>query len=368
MEFLRIKKLKLGLARALGAGGVCMILSSPVLAYTQSTSTIPITGGVGGIKVELSQINASINKVNTSVNATKGEVSKITDLSDKSLLYSNTLDSLSNLGQYQTNFLAGNNLEQEYENNFNNWLNEQQCLSSVSFDQYNQYASSLSVSGRSYQGSSVCKPYIQELYNNVDKAFFSIMENVSSANLPPSYISNLKEKAFTSLKDSMISGDANSTEDSSNESLNVLSQLNAAKDSTSNSSNKEPALSKFSSSMIKSAKGNKRLTNELSSKLSVINTLVATVNKVQSSNNDKDRDNQQQIIKGLLAAQLNNGYLNKVKSANTVQLTRLLVINGIVNNYLQNQKLQALRNIESQNNASLLDQAAVLSTQIQHNK
>jgi hypothetical protein len=99
--------------------------------------------------------------------------------------------------------------------------------------------------------------------------------------------------------------------------------------------------------------------------LNVINNAVATVAKVKSSN--RNNDDQQASIQALLSQQLSQGYLQKLGKANTVQLTRIMVINGIVNNYLQNQKLQALHNIEKQNNASLLVQSAALTGKLVNN-
>ena len=61
-----------------------------------------------------------------------------------------------------------------------------------------------------------------------------------------------------------------------------------------------------------------------------------------------------------MKAQLNKGYFDNLKGANTPETLHVIALNGIMANYLMSQKNEKLKDIEQQNNVLLLAQAANL--------
>jgi hypothetical protein len=390
------KKVKL-IKLAFAILGCSLILGNGMAnAYqTQTTTPMGLNGGNGlaGIKDELIKINKDIlSGVTIASNATETK--------DTNSLYANTVNispynpnnlylsgsqySIAKLGENQNSDQYESDLGKKYQSDFDSWLTAQYCISQIDIGEYTK-------KDLLENSSEECRPYQQEVFALTDKNLSKILSYSNrlgvqggvalSQKQQISERLNQKRMAFASAKNQLLYqallGSNNFSSDDKLQAnkdnslapirdFDVMKALNLSKNENQPEQSQTPSLESFSNLWVKDAKGNKTVTPDLASKLSVINTLVATANKVQSSNSDND--SQQKMIKGLLAAQLSPDYLKDIKSANTVQLTRLLVINGIVNNYLQNQKLQALHNIEALSVSSSLDQAAVLSTQIQHNK
>ena len=352
----------------LGPGGIQQGAgSSEILYYLKQMNT-----SLTGIKGDVKDVGDSVNDGN--------KISmKATSTSDASNLYSDTVNtSINALGTFKQNY--SQSIIGDYQK-FDDEVNQISCYSQLRYLNFNDGPTS------SLQSSNTVDPDNVFFMGNSDygsgqsglsNGFTGSDQNnpcsteksnlVSKANDFMSKYKISKDSAFKLAKQYYIN-EAMGFGSYENKGMlfmkptNISSYSLLGKDSGNNLENFAKLW--LGRLVFTNPSAETGISGMLASNIKIVKNSLATVAKVKSSN--RNNDAQEDTIQQLLSQQLNTDYLKKISSSNVVQLTRIMVINGIVNNYLQNKRLKALQNIEEQNNASLLLQTAALTDTLTKN-
>ena len=360
----------------LGPGGIQQGAgSSEILYYLKQMNT-----SLTGIKGDVKDVGDSVNDGN--------KISmKATSTSDASNLYSDTVNtSINALGTFKQNY--SQSIIGDYQK-FDDEVNQISCYSQLRYLNFNDgptsslqssntvdpdnvffmgnsdYGSGQSGLSNGFTGSDQNNPCSTEKSNLVSKANDLIRNMSNEYKVSKSNSYKFKDNAFKLAKQYYINKAMGFGSYTNNGMLfmkptNISSYSLLGKDSGNNLENFAKLW--LGRLVFTNPSAETGISGMLASNIKIVKNSLATVAKVKSSN--RNNDAQEDTIQQLLSQQLNTDYLKKISSSNVVQLTRIMVINGIVNNYLQNKRLKALQNIEEQNNASLLLQTAALTDKL----